>query len=70
MTIGVILIHDPSFSKPSNNIAHDAINSQIDGKVVVHVIGMSKVCPYAEYSEHCKQVYEVIFTTASLLATF
>ena len=65
MTAGLILIQDPSSSKPSNDVAHDAINSEINGKVVVRVIGMSgcrvsgcrvpKVPGYNKYSKCRKQ---------------
>ena len=52
MTTGVILIHDPSSSKPSNDVAHNAINSEINGKVVVCVIGRSgcRVSGYRVYA--------------------
>lgn len=56
LTVGVILIHDTSSSKPCNNIAHNAINFEINGKVVVCGIGRSGYkCPDAECIPKCLQ---------------
>ena len=41
MTARVIIIHDPASNIPSDNVACDAINSEINDKVVVRVIGRS-----------------------------
>ena len=49
MTARVIIIHDPSSNRPPDDVAHDAINSEIDGEVVVLVIGLDAECPGAEY---------------------
>ena len=41
MTARVIIIHDPSPTSPSDDAASDAINSEINDKVVLRVIGRS-----------------------------
>ena len=41
MTARVIIIHDPASNSPSDDVASDAINSEINGEVVVRVIDRS-----------------------------
>ena len=41
MTARVIIIHDPSSNRPSDDVAHDAINSEINDEVVVRFIDSS-----------------------------